>query len=86
MARFLDTLGKAARHGMMVRVECLHCRHVGHHRADELARAVGYGTAFTSIRFKCSRCGRTDAKALPFELDRDRSRPLTVWTQITLKG
>ena len=85
MTRFLDTVGKAVRHDMLLSVECLHCRHVGFHQAAELARIVGYGTAFTSIRFKCSRCGRKDAKALPVEIDRDRAKPLLVWTQIEIK-
>jgi hypothetical protein len=85
MARLIGTIGQAVRHGMLARIECMHCRHVGFHKASELARAVGFGRAFDDIRFKCSRCERRNAKVRPMEIDHDRPPKVMVWTLTRLR-
>jgi len=85
VTRTIDTIGRAARHDMLIRVECGHCRHVGHHRAHEIAKVVGHGRAIDSIRFVCSRCHARAARAVPIELDYDRPPKVTVWVPMQLK-
>ena len=60
MAGPMDSVGRAARHGMLLVVECRHCRKVGYHKAGEVAKIAGFGTPLKSVKFICSRCGRRD--------------------------
>ncbi|MEX0408056.1 hypothetical protein ABGN05_20565 [Aquibium sp. LZ166] len=85
MTRTIDTIGRAARHDMLIRIECGHCRHVGHHRAHEVAKVVGMGRSIESIRFVCSRCKTPARKAVPIEFDRDRPPKVIVWVPMELK-
>lgn len=85
MTRTIDTIGRAARHDMLVRVECRGCRHVGFHRAHELARMVGHGRHIEAIRFVCSKCEGRDVRAIAMEFDRDRPPGITVWTPMRLR-
>lgn len=79
MTQTIDTIGRAARHDMLVRVECLSCRHVGFHRAHELARLLGHGRTIAAIRFVCSKCAGREVHARALEFDRDRPPKVEVW-------
>ena len=85
MTRTIDTVGRAARHDMLIRVECGHCRHVGHLRARDVARVVGQGRSIGTLRFVCSRCNARAAKALPMEYDRDRPPKVMIWVPMEFR-
>jgi len=85
MTRTIDTVGRAARHDMLIRVECGHCRHVGHLRAHDVAKVVGQGRSIDTLRFVCSRCNARAAKAVPIEYDRDRPPKVMIWVPMEFR-
>lgn len=85
MTRAIDTAGAAARHNMLLRVECLICGHVGHHRAQVVAQAVGYGCPLDNLPFVCSRCRSRKVRTAPQEFHPDRPPKVTVWVPMQLR-
>lgn len=85
MTRTIDTIGRAARHDMLIRVECRACGHVGFHKAHEVAQVVGHGRSIESIRFVCSECRGRSVRAVPLEFDRDRPPKVMVWVPMRLR-
>jgi len=71
MTRTIDTLGKAARHSMIVRVEC-GCGNVRYYRALDLAQVAGAGRDPRSLSFRCTKCRPLPVVVTVLELDRDR--------------
>jgi hypothetical protein len=71
MSRLIDTLGKASRHGMVVRVEC-DCGNLAYFRAADLAAQAGAGRDPRSLRFRCTCCKPRPVTVTVLELDRDR--------------
>jgi hypothetical protein len=55
MTSTIDTLGKAARHGMIVRVAC-GCGNVRDYLATEMLARFGAGRDPRRLPFRCSRC------------------------------
>jgi hypothetical protein len=85
MAGPMDSVGRAARHGMLLVVECRHCRKVGYHKAGEVAKIAGFGTPLESVKFICSRCGRRDVVVKTMFVDPDRPPQLRVWTTMPFR-
>lgn len=85
MAGPMDSVGRAARHGVLLVVECRHCRHVGHHKASDVAQVAGFGRPLENINFKCSRCGRRDVKVGTQFVDIDRPPKIHIWTLTRFK-
>jgi hypothetical protein len=81
----MDSVGRAARHGALLEVECRHCRKIGHHKASELAKVCGFNRPLESIRFVCSRCGRKDVTVKTMLIDIDRPPKLHVWALMPIK-
>ncbi|PSH61614.1 hypothetical protein [Phyllobacterium sophorae] len=76
----MQTLGQAARQGMLVRVTCRRCEKVGFFVASDLANVNGHGRTFESLRFRCKECDVVDCEAVAFEDDRDRvNKKRIVW-------
>jgi len=85
MTRVIDTLGKAARHGMVVRAEC-GCGNIRYYRAMDLAMAVGGGRDPRGLNFRCSRCRPPKVTVTVLELDRDRMPRIDVWEPRKIDG
>ncbi|WP_245499150.1 hypothetical protein [Mesorhizobium sp. M1A.F.Ca.ET.072.01.1.1] len=51
----IDTLGKATRHNMLLKVECA-CGNVRYCRSADLMMVYGGGANPFRLRFDCSRC------------------------------
>lgn len=79
MARKIDTLGKAARDGMVLRVDCTHCANSGFFRASDLAGLRGPHVTPESLSFRCRRCGRKRYNLRVLEVDYDRRPNMIVW-------
>lgn len=56
----IDTLGKAARHRMILQVTCRRCGHAGNFTARDLARTKGFGRDPKLLTFRCTRCTGQD--------------------------
>jgi len=78
MTQSIDTLAKAARHGMIVRAECA-CGNVRYYRAMDLALEIGGRRDPRSISFRCTRCKPNPVTVTVLELDRDRMPKIEVW-------
>ena len=78
MTRTIDTLARAARHGMIVQAECTACGNVRHFNATDLSRHFGGGRDPLTLRFECRRC-RPEVKVRVIEIDHDRRPAITVW-------
>ena len=77
MTSAIDTLGKAARHNMIVRAECRSCGNARFYRASDLAMHFGGGRDVRSLKFRCQRCEpKVDVSVI--EIDTDRLPRLTV--------
>lgn len=82
MTRTIDTLARAARHGMLVRATCV-CGNQRHYRAGDLATLVGGGRDPRSLRFRCSQCDRKPSTVAVIEVDLDRVGVLRVWKPVS---
>jgi len=78
MTRTIDTLARAARHGMLVRAGCA-CGNQRHYRAGDLAALVGGGRDPRTLRFRCSQCDRASSTVAVIEIDLNRVSSLKVW-------
>lgn len=75
MAGVIDTLGKAARHNMLLRVEC-GCGNTRAYLASDLMMILGGGIDPRGIRFRCGAC---HPRVTVVEVDRDRRPNITIW-------
>lgn len=82
MTRTIDTLARAARHGMLVRATCM-CGNQRHYRAGDLAALVGGGRDPRALRFRCSQCDRAPSAIAVIEVDFDRIGALKVWKPLS---
>jgi hypothetical protein len=78
MATVIDTLSRAARHGMIVRAEC-GCGNVRYYRAMDLALEYGGGIDPRELRFRCTACKPNPVKVVVLEIDHDRRPRIDVW-------
>jgi hypothetical protein len=78
MASVIDTLGKAARHGMLLRVECPSCGRRKFYDASALMMVYGGGRDPRDLPFsRCLDC-TPKPRVTVHEIDRDRTRRLRV--------
>jgi hypothetical protein len=66
----IDSLSKAARHGMLIRAEC-ECGNRQFFRASDLAMIVRGDPDYRAVRFQCTRC-RPKITVEAIAVDRDR--------------
>ncbi|MGF0536446.1 hypothetical protein ACQQ2Q_00530 [Agrobacterium sp. ES01] len=85
MTSLIDTLGKAARHNMLVVVRCLGCGREAKFMAHELAVFYGHGRVLDTLPFKCLECGVSEKKIRPMEFMNDRTREIIVWRPTKMK-
>lgn len=85
MTRTIDTLGKAARHGMIVRAEC-GCGNVRYFRALDLVQVAGAGRDPRSLSFRCTKCRPPPVVVTVLELDRDRMPRIDVHAPRSVDG
>jgi hypothetical protein len=78
MTSVIDTLGKAARHGMIIRAECQGCGNARFYRASDLMMHFGGGRDPRSLKFRCDRC-RPKVVVTVLEVDYDRLAKITVY-------
>ncbi len=79
MASVIDTLGKAARHGMAVRVTCRTCANETTFMASDLASLYGFNLEPRALRFRCRKCGHASYRTSVLELDPDQRKGQIVW-------
>lgn len=81
----VDTLGKAAKHGFFLHVQCLHCGKQSTFFARDLLRFYRIDCPLDKINFKCERCKNRKTDVMAFEVNRDRSnRKLLVWRLVEM--
>nr|WP_295467486.1 hypothetical protein [Mesorhizobium sp.] len=85
MTRAIDTLGKAARHGMIVQAEC-GCGNVRYFRAMDLAQVAGAGRDPRKLSFRCTKCRPLPVVVTVLELDRDRMPRIDVYEPKVVDG
>lgn len=78
MTAVIDTLGKAARHGMIVRAACEACGNTRFYRASDLMLHFGGGRDPRSLKFRCDRC-RPKIVVTVLEVDADRMPKIMVY-------
>ena len=78
MTTTIDTLSRAARHGMVIRAEC-GCGNVRYYRAMDLALELGGGRDPRHLKFRCTACRPNPVTVTVLEIDRDRMPKVTVW-------
>jgi hypothetical protein len=86
MAGPMDSVGRAARHNMLLIVECGHCCHVGRFKANEVAQVVGWNKPLEAVKFRCKRCSRTDTKVRTQFMETDRPPKGYIWVLSRSKG
>lgn len=67
----MKTFGEAARHGMILRVEC-GCGRMEYFVAKDIARHWGKDTPITGHRFRCKNCAPPAVRVTPLAIDLDR--------------
>lgn len=77
MTRTIDTLSRAARHNMILRVEC-QCGNLRHFRTRDLAIHLGGGRDPRAVVFRCGSCG-AEGRAVLLAFDIDRRPAIKVW-------
>lgn len=85
MATVIDTLSKAARHGMFVRAEC-RCGNTKYYRAIDLALEIGGHRDPRSIPFRCGVCQPKPIKISVLEMDAEERRKVQIWEPHEVKG
>ena len=86
MTSVIDTLGKAARHGMILRAECPACGKRKFYEAAALVLAFGGGRDPRALRFgRCVECTPRPLVTI-LEIDRDRTRRLRVERPVVVNG
>ena len=86
MTRTIRTLRQAARHDFLLRVTCPACRREAVFLVFDVAALYGEGRTIGSLRFKCSQCGGTDGRAVPFHQGSSRKREIVVWRPVKVKA
>lgn len=77
MSRSIDTLGKAARHGMVLRAECP-CGNLRYFRTRDLAAHYGGERDPYGLKFRCRACAARPEVVL-LDLDHDCMPAINVW-------
>ena len=79
MAITLDTLGKAARHNMLVVATCRLCGHQAKFMASDLGHFYGQGRDPRSLPFKCKSCDTRDCQVTLMEFPFERRPDTIIW-------
>lgn len=85
MSTFIDTLGKAVRHQMLIVAECRQCGRQARFLASDLVQFYGHGRIIQSLPFKCRECGIGGCKILPVEHQTERVHEVVVWRPVKIK-
>lgn len=85
MTQIIRTIGQAARHGMLLRVECT-CGATAYFMAADVMLVTGPGRGVQHVRFGCRRCDFRPANVVPFEVDRDRLPRIMIYRPSRLGG
>ncbi|QRM54600.1 hypothetical protein [Sinorhizobium sp. BG8] len=78
----IDTLGKAARHRMLVVATCRRCERQAKFMASDLAGMYGAGRDPRELPFKCRECGVRDSKVTVIEFPFDRKPDTVIWRPV----
>ena len=85
MTSTIDTLGKAARHNMLVMAECRHCGRQAKFLARDLASLFGAARAPKSLNFRCEQCDIRDCKVIVTEQNFEQNHEMTVWRPVKIR-
>ncbi|MBP1850629.1 hypothetical protein [Rhizobium halophytocola] len=85
MTILIDTLGKAARHNMLVQAHCRKCGRQAKFLATDLVRFYSPGRRIETLPFKCRECDASDCRIVPIEFITDRTRETIVWRPTKVK-
>ncbi len=85
MAGSLRTLEEAARHNMLIVVECKRCGRVGKFLARDVASHKGWNTSPWAVKFRCEECkGREMKISLEF-FDPDPRGAHVIWRPVKVE-
>ena len=79
MPTVIDSLAKALKHHMLIRVECPKCESFRIFRPDDLARLYGRGRDPRSLGFRCQLCSLPRPLVTALAYDRERAGTIMVW-------
>lgn len=79
MVRAIDTIGQAARHGMVIRAECQGCGNIRYYMASDMMSVYGGGRDIRSLKFKCGSCQPKPVQVEVLEIDYDRMPRINVY-------
>jgi len=85
MTMTIDTLGKAARHRMLVTAQCRRCGREARFLASDLAQFYNPGRSLFGLPFKCRECNLGNCKISTSEYLNDRTREIIVWRPMKVK-
>ena len=85
MTSTLDTLGKAARHNMLIVATCRKCDRQARFLARDLASLYGHGRDPRNLPFVCSNCETRDCKVTIMGNPYDRTPETVVWKPVKVK-
>lgn len=86
MTSTIWTLAQAARHGMLIRIECKGCGRLAQFLASEVAQFQPRARLVDDLRFHCKECDGRVFHIRPVHWDRERKRHEVVWQPTKLKG
>jgi hypothetical protein len=86
MAGLIDTLGKAARHRLLVLVACRRCGREARFYAEELATHYGHGRDPQSLKFRCEGCKASSCRITLVEQSVEPNHEMIVWRPLRVKG
>lgn len=85
MTSAIKTLRIAAKHGMVLTVECRRCGHSARFMATEVAQFANPSRPLNDLPFRCASCNLRDIEVRAAEYDRDRSPGIVVWRPMRMK-
>lgn len=85
MTTTIRTVDQAARHNMLLVVECVPCNKSARFLARDIAIWLGYGRSIEGLPFTCRDCGARASRITPYEYDLGRANEIIVWRPTRLR-
>lgn len=86
MAIYIDTIGKASIHKLIVVVECKSCGRQARFLSKDLAGVYGHSRDPRTLPFRCEKCDTYECRIMMEFPDFDRVREKIIWKPVKVKG
>ncbi|MDX1059951.1 hypothetical protein GOL74_28245 [Sinorhizobium medicae] len=86
MAIYIDTIGKASIHKLIVVVEGKSCGKQARFLSKDLAGVYGHSRDPRTLPFECQKCDTYDCRIMMEFPDFDRVREKIIWRPMKVKG